>query len=256
MTSTLWLITARGGSKGVPGKNLRRIGPCSLIEWKIRAARSAGATDIVCSSDSMDILGEAARLGAACIERPAALATDTAKSADVIRHALDVVPQSFDQVVLLEPSAPFTTGEHYKRALQMMEFHDADLVVGMKETTPHTAFIGDVREDMSVTPIIVCFQRETMRRRQDFPPQWTPSGGLYVFKTEMFRRTQDLYGGVRNFGLLQNRYTGHEIDEQHDMELAEFYYERGYVKSELTPSEAMDALVAESERLGLYQVIG
>lgn len=227
----LYLITARGGSKGVPGKNLRRIGGLTLVEWKIRAARAADpAADIVCSSDSLDILTEAARLGAKCIERPAALASDTASSADVIRHALDVIPESFDQVCLLEPSAPYATGEQYKRALQLMEFNSADLVVGMRETAPHTAFIGDMRDDLSVTPIIVCFQRETMRRRQDYPPQWSMSGGIYVFKTEMFRRTNDLYGGSVNMGVLQDRYTGHEIDTQHDLELAEFYYERGYVK--------------------------
>jgi len=231
MTSTLWLITARGGSKGVPGKNLRKIGGLSLVEWKIRAARAADpAAFIVCSSDSDDILQTAAFNGCRTIQRPAALASDTAKSADVIRHALDVIPESFDQVVLLEPSAPFSTGEQYKRALQMMEFHDADLVVGMRKTAPHTAFIGDVREDLSVTPILVQFQREALRRRQDYPPQWSMSGGLYVFTTQMFRKSFDIYSGVRNYGLMQDAYTGHEIDTMHDMELAEFYYERGYVK--------------------------
>lgn len=231
MTRTLWLVVARGGSKGVPKKNMKRIGGLTLVEWKVRAARAADpGAHIVCSSDSADILSEAARLGVRCIERPAPLASDTAKSADVIKHALDVTPETFDQVVLLEPSAPFSTGEQYKRALQMMEFHDADLVVGMRQSAIHTAFIGDVREDLSVTPVIVCFQREVARRRQDFPPQWFPSGGLYVFRTEMFHRTNDIYGGVRNYGLMQDRYTGHEIDEPHDLELAEFYYDRGYVK--------------------------
>ena len=230
MTSTLWLITARGGSKGVPGKNLRKIGGLSLIEWKIRAARAADPhAYIACSSDSHEILGEADRLGADVIHRPSALASDTATSADVIKHALETLPSSFDQVVLLEPSAPFTTGEQYRRALQMMADRDADLVVGMKPTAPHTAFIGDARDDLSVTPIILQFQRMA-RRRQDYAPQWTMSGGLYVFRTEMFLQTGDIYGGSRCYGLMQDKWTGLEIDTPEDLEMAEYAFERGYVK--------------------------
>lgn len=232
---TLWLITARGGSKGVVGKNLRRIGGLSLIEWKVRAARAADpGADIVCSSDSSDILDEAVRLNLGVIQRPYALASDTASSADVIKHALETLaghplPQVCDIVALLEPSAPYTTGEHYRRALQMLEFHDADLVVGMKETAPHDIYIGDVRDDLSVTPIINKFQRHA-RYRQAFAKQWTPNGALYAFKTDMFLRTNDVYGGSRNLGLMMDVYHSIEIDTPHDLELAEIYYERGRVK--------------------------
>lgn len=234
----LWLITARGGSKGVPGKNLKRIGGLSLIEWKIRAARAADPrADIVCSSDSFDILAEAGRLNVGQIHRPDALASDTSSSADVIKHALETLagqptPQLYDMVTLLEPSAPFTTGEHYRRALQMLEFHDADLVVGMKETHIHTAFIGDVRDDLSVTPIINQFQRMA-RRRQDFPMQHTMNGALYVFKTDMFLRTGDIYGGVRNFGLMMDHWHSIEIDTPEDLEMAEYAFSKGYVKAEM-----------------------
>ena len=233
MTKVLWLITARGGSKGVPGKNLKKIGGLSLIEWKILAARAADpAAHIVCSSDSLDILAHAAFLGAKVIERPAALATDTARSVDVIKHALDVLPEKYEQVVLLEPSAPFTTGVQYWAALNMLNNMDADLIVGMKETVPHTAFIGDMRDDHSVTPILVQFQRETFRRRQDYPRQWTMAGNLYVFRTEMFLRTGDIYGGQRNYGLFMGKWDGLEIDTPEDLEMAEYAFARGYVKAE------------------------
>ena len=235
MTKTLWLITARGGSKGVVGKNLKKIGGLSLIEWKILAARAADpAAHIVCSSDSLDILAHAAFLGAKCIQRPDALATDTARSVDVIKHALDVCPEKYDQVCLLEPSAPYTTGAQYRRALDMMVENDADLIVGMRETSPHTAFVGDVRDDLSVTPVIIQFQRETMRHRQAYPKQWSMSGSLYLFRTDMFCRTTDVYGGVRNYGLLCDKWTGLEIDTLDDLELAEYAFAKGYVQPETT----------------------
>lgn len=231
MSKTLWLLVGRGGSRGVPGKNLKTIGGVSLIDWKVRAARAADHNAvIVCSSDSKEILSTALKTGGVMglIERPAELATDTATTADVVKHALGVLPEKYDRVVLLEPSAPFSTPEQYRRALEMYDVQDADLVVGMKESAPHTAFIGDVRADASVTPIIVQFQRMA-RRRQDFAPQHTMSGGLYVFRTEMFLRTGDIYGGSRCLGLMQDRFTGHEIDTPHDLELAEWYFERGWV---------------------------
>lgn len=231
---TLWLVVGRGGSRGVPGKNLKQIGGRSLVQWKIDAARAADPfAFIAASSDSAEILNEAACCGVNyIIDRPADLATDTASSADVIKHALYELRDklhTFEQVVLAEPSAPFTTADHYKRALQMMDFHDADLVVGMKETHIHTAFIGDVRADGSVTPIINQFQR-LARRRQDFPQQHTMNGALYVFKTEMFLRTGDIYGGSRNFGLMMDHWHSIEIDTMDDLELAEYAYGKGYVK--------------------------
>jgi CMP-N,N'-diacetyllegionaminic acid synthase len=228
--SVLFLITARGGSKGVPGKNLKKFDGLTAIEWKICAARSADRdADILCSSDSSQILDEASRLGVLKIPRPAELSTDTATSADVIKHALSIFTYSFDYIVLMEPSAPFTTGEQYSQALKMMDFHGADLVVGMKETEPNTAFIGDYREDHSVTPIIVQFQRG-LRRRQDYVKQWTMNGALYVFRRDMFLRTGDIYGGNRNYGLMMNRWNSIEIDTPEDLEMAEYAVAKGYVK--------------------------
>ena len=228
--STLYLLVGRGGSRGVPGKNLRQIGGASLVEWKIRAVRAHDPRAwIVCSSDSGEIRAEALACGAdLTIERPAELASDTATTASVVKHALSVVGGEYERVFLLEPSTPYTLPEHYSEALAMMATEDADLVVAMKRTEPHTAFIGDIRADASVTPIIVQFQRMA-RRRQDFAPQWTPSGSLYLFRRKMFDETGDIYGGARNYGLQVDRYTGHEIDTPHDLELAEWYYASGKV---------------------------
>lgn len=234
MTDTLWLLVGRGGSKGVPGKNMRRIGGLSLIEWKARAARAADPKAyIVCSSDSHEILEEAQNCGASwLVPRPEYLATDTASTADVVKHALEALAagpgMAYDRVVLLEPSAPFTKGETYRHALTMMNFYDADLVVGMKTVEPHQSFVGDIRDDGSVTPIIIGFQRHA-RRRQDYPKQWTMAGNLYVFKTEMFLRTGDIYGGAVNLGLLTDRWHGTEIDTPEDLELAEYAFAKGHV---------------------------
>lgn len=226
--STLFLITARGGSKGVPGKNLRRIGGKSLIEWKVNAARPAmrDGDRMVLSTENQEIAGEGARLGVSILSRPQELATDTASSASVITHALGEVP-GYDQVLLLEPSAPFTTATQYGIALAMIGLHDADLVIGMRLSEPHTTFIGSIPENNSIGEITMKMRRESTRR-QDFEPQWTPSGGLYLFRTDMFLKTGSIYGG-KGVGLLQNRWQGLEIDTMDDLAMAEFAVERGLV---------------------------
>lgn len=220
----LWLLVGRGGSRGVPGKNLRVIEGHTLVDWKLAGALAAGARpeDVVVSSDDPGIRAEALRCGAGMeIVRPAELATDEATTASVVTHALGVVGAGYDAVMLLEPSAPFTRAAEYAAALVTMEQRDADLVVGVRRAEPHPAFIGEEREDGSVTGIVLQFQRMA-RRRQDFRPCVTMSGGLYLFRVGMFLETGDVYGGVRNLSVMQDRWSGLEIDTMEDLEMAKY----------------------------------
>lgn len=234
MMRVLWLVVGRGGSRGVPGKNLRRIEGRTLVDWKIAGALAGGAEGIVVSSDDPGIRAEARRCGAVReIVRPAELATDEATTASVVAHALGElrrmgVPE-YDAVSLLECSSPFVEAGTYRAALKVMEERDADLVVSVKTVEPHVAFIGEEREDASVTGIVLQFQRMA-RRRQDFRSCVTMSGGIYLFRRDMFERTGDVYGGVRNFSVKHDRWHAIEIDTPEDLELAEFAASRGKVK--------------------------
>lgn len=236
MGECLWLLTARGGSKGVPGKNLKRIGGLSLIGWKAHAARAAGAIRIVCSTDSTDIAVEARAQGCDVpFMRPAALASDTASSASVVRHTLDTLKamegSTFEHVMLLEPSAPFTGCAYYGIAMGQMSLRKADLVVGMKAVEPHSTFTGEIPDDMSIEPIVVKMRaRGGKTRRQDFPREWTQSGSLYMFRVDTFMRTGDIYGGEKNYGVLIDKWRAIEIDTPTDMEMAVYAYNNGHVQ--------------------------
>ena len=231
--SVLYLITARGGSKGVPGKNLRKIGGMSLVAWKANAAKQVITNDdrLVISTECPFIQKEAKLNNVEVpFTRPAELATDTASSADVIKHALETLKTYHETVVLLEPSAPFTTPEHLVTALTMKQAKDAHLIVGMKHTEPHTTFIAEQPDDDFVTPIMVKMDRVGRNlRRQDLRQEWTMNGALYVFDTKMFKKTGSIYGGARNYGLLMDRWLSIEIDSMHDLEMAEYAYSKGYV---------------------------
>lgn len=232
----LFLIVARGGSRGVPGKNLRPIGGLSLVGWKARAAaKAAPGARLVISTDSAEIADEARRHGVDVpFMRPAELATDSATSASVVRHALETLAargELFDWVMLLEPSAPFATAAHMREALDMMARLDADLVVGMKETHPHTAFIGEIPADGSIAPIIESMRRRGRHlRRQDLRQEWTMNGALYLFRTDMFLKGDDIYGGPRSFGLMMDAAHSIEIDNPADLAFAQYVVDKGYVK--------------------------
>lgn len=107
----LGLIPARGGSKRVKRKNLKMIGPYSLLEWAIGAAvHSCSLDSLVVSSDDDEILAAAQELNTYTLERPAELASDEADSYGVMLHALDAIDEYFDLLVLLQPTSPFRTG--------------------------------------------------------------------------------------------------------------------------------------------------
>lgn len=110
MTGVLAVIAARGGSKGIPRKNVRLLGDLPLIAWTVRAALAAKCISrVVVSTDDAEIAMVAREAGAEVpFMRPAALASDTATSVDVMTHALEELP-GFEQAVLLQPTSPFRT---------------------------------------------------------------------------------------------------------------------------------------------------
>jgi CMP-N,N'-diacetyllegionaminic acid synthase len=121
---TLALIPARAGSKGLPGKNRKRIGGKSLVEIAITTAKRSGACDVYAvSSDDPLLLRQAQRAGALAIKRPRRLATDRSPTSEAIEHAIGVVEQELDvycdPIVLLEPTSPFRTPEDIRAAIRL-----------------------------------------------------------------------------------------------------------------------------------------
>lgn len=190
----LYLIPARGGSKGIPGKNIKRLGGVPLICHSIRHAFLAGATDgdVVVSTDSEEI-AEVSRQAGADVPflRPARLATDTASSRDVILHALDALAaegREYDAVVLLQPTSPLREPQDIIRAIEAYE-EAADRNPGMAvsvseaRTNPYySAFEADADGFLHISK-----GDGRYTRRQDAPPVWEFNGAVYVINPEALR---------------------------------------------------------------------
>ena len=237
---TLFLLTARGGSKGIPRKNLKTICGTSLIGYKVVGARQARSCDrLLVSTDDKEIRDEAVRYGAeAPFLRPAELATDEASSTDVVYHAMQWVStnldEKFDAVMLLEPTTPFTRPADYDRAVDLMAERNANLVVGLREMEVSSGFVGHIGSNGQIMEIVAKVMALSGMRRQDQAPEYTMNGGLYLFRWEYFMKGRRIYGDpAGSYGIVMPPEYSIEIDSPRDLAWAEFLVERGHVDGTL-----------------------
>ena len=194
----LGLVPARGGSKGVPGKNLRLLAGRPLIAHAAAAARESGIVDrLVLSTDSDEI----ADAGRACglevpFLRPAELAADDTPMLPVVRHAVDALAGSGwdpEVVVLLQPTSPLRRGSHIRDAVGLLRSTGADSVVTVVEVPRHLSPDYVMRIDAG---ILVPFLREGARvtRRQDARLAYSRDGTVYACWRGTLDRFGTLYG--------------------------------------------------------------
>ncbi len=181
----LALIPARGGSKGVPGKNILSIGGKPLIQWTIDAARKSRFIDrLILSSDDPQTMAIAAAGGCEVpFQRDASLAGDAASSVDVVVDALERVP-GYDIVVLLQPTSPLRSTADIDGALERLDSSGASACVTVRaaEDHPYWTFYADEHGYLAhyAEPAAV------PTRRQDLPMAWCLNGAVYVAKIDEF----------------------------------------------------------------------
>lgn len=230
----LFLLVGRGGSKGLPGKNLREIGGLSLTGYKaIAAKQSRYCSRLIVSSDSPEIRAEATRHGAEMLfERPAELATDTASSNDVVLHAMDWIEtherRRYDAIMLLEPSSPFATPKHFDEAVELFAARKASLVVGMRETEVSSIFVGTLGTDGSIGGIVEKMLTTTAQRRQDQAIEVTMNGALYLVGWDAMRKHRKIYADPStSYGIMMDRMHSIEIESAADLAYAAYVIEHG-----------------------------
>lgn len=230
----LGLIPARGGSKGIRGKNIVHLAGRPLIAWTVDAARSSSLLDdCIVSTDSEDIAAVASREGADVpFLRPTELARDDSTAQEVVAHALDTYDPggSFDYVMLLQPTSPMRTAGDIDGAIGLARRHDADSVVSFTyEETHHPYYMYFVEEaDSPDRPprMKQIFDYRVGTPRQDFPPAAYRNGAVYLTRTEYFRRHNSLVSeDVVPWFMPPSRSIN--IDTPEDLLFAEFLLSRG-----------------------------
>jgi CMP-N-acetylneuraminic acid synthetase len=198
VSRVLAIVPARGGSKGVPGKNLRTLAGRPLLDYTALAARDSGVIDrIVLSTDSAEIADIGRRAGMEVpFMRPAALAQDDTPMLPVVQHAIDALAADgwmTDVIVLLQPTSPLRRPSHVRDAVTMLHETKADSVVSVIELPRQLSPDYVMRiEDGVLHPFLADGAR--VIRRQDARPAYSRDGTVYACWRQTLERWGTIYG--------------------------------------------------------------
>jgi CMP-N-acetylneuraminic acid synthetase len=221
----LGIIPARGGSKGVPKKNIKLLGGKPLVAYTIAAAKNAkGLTQLILSSDSDEIIKTARDYGLEVpFKRPSNLATDESPTILTITHALHYFKEKgveFDAVCLLQVTNPFRTSELIDKAITQFEKAQTDSLVSVLEVphqyNPHWVFEKNPKGNLEIST----GESEIISRRQDLPVSYYRDGAVYLTKTEVILNQKSLYGKSIAY-ILSDKETHVNIDTMEDWKKAE-----------------------------------
>jgi N-acylneuraminate cytidylyltransferase len=216
----LCVIPVRGGSKGVPGKNLREVGGRPLVTWSINhALDSATPMRVIVSTDDSAIATVAADAGAEVpFMRPAELATDEAPTEPTVMHAIEWVRNEGwepDAIILLQATSPVRLPDSIDRAVAQFIAEDADSLVGVVRTSPFIWWQGD--------PPTAHYPVHARPRRQDMDPARLPlreTGSLYVTRTAIYDSLANRLGGRISLFEMDDL-EGLDIDTELDITIAD-----------------------------------
>lgn len=218
----LVIIPARGGSKGIPHKNIKPFNGKPLIYYTIDEAREIVDDEDICvSTDDPEIIK--------CVEdyglkvpfvRPAELATDTAGTYEVLLHALNYYEQQgkhYDVAMLLQNTSPFRTAEHVKEALKLYT-PDMDMVVSVKECAANPYYC--VFEENKDGFLHVCKGDGNIFRRQDAPKVYEYNGAIYVMNAAVLKTTH-MHKMQKRIKYVMDELSSFDLDTIWDWKMAE-----------------------------------
>jgi CMP-N,N'-diacetyllegionaminic acid synthase len=222
ITDTLAIIPARGGSKGLPGKNIKPLNGKPLIWYTIEAAREVFPDNNICvTTDDQAIIDVVEQTGLKVpFIRPAELATDTAGSWEVVEHAYSFYKKQgkeFEKLVLLQPTSPLRTGKNIKEAWELFEnTPEAEIVASVKKTKANPYFNLFEADEAGFLHLS---KEGNFKTRQECPDVYELNGAIYFLTTEGLEKKLN---GVNlpMVPYLMGEWESVDIDEEEDFLIA------------------------------------
>lgn len=217
------IIPARGGSKGLPGKNIKNLNGKPLIAYTVEVAlKSKYITDVIISTDDPEIYNIGLEYGAKdTFLRPSELAQDKSLAIDNYNYTLDRLEKDFDyeinSFVVLQPTSPLRTVDDVDGAIELFIEKKADSVISYCEEHHPIAWHKYLDSKGKLDNI---FDNNVLRNRQDIRTSYYPNGAVYVFKSELIRSGQ--YYSNETYPYIMPRARSIDIDTQEDFEYAFF----------------------------------
>lgn len=200
----LGIIPARGGSKGVPGKNIKELNGKPLLQYTSSIAlKCKDLSKVVLSSDCNEIISVAKGLGIEVpFKRPANLAEDSSPTLPVIKHVLEYyksIGEEFDAICLLQTTSPFRTVEFLSKAIQKFLKNNTDSLVSVLEVphefNPHWTF--EVAKEGVLK--IATGEKTIISRRQELPKAYHRDGAIYITKAKTILEEDSLFGNTISY---------------------------------------------------------
>lgn len=219
----LAIIPARGGSKGVPRKNIRELAGKPLIAWTIEEAKKSKYIDrLILSSEDDEIIEVAKRYGCEVpFKRPIELAQDDTPGIDPVLHAIEQCP-GYDYVVLLQPTSPLRTVEDIDGCIEKLLHNDADFCVSVTEPEKSPYWMYKL-EDEKIVPLLP--RDGIITRRQDLPKCYVLNGAVYVADANVLLKSKSFLTEKTTAYLMGNE-SSYDIDTLNDFYICEFILEK------------------------------
>lgn len=221
------IIVARGGSKGLPGKNVRLLAGKPMVAWTVEAALAAQRLDRVVVSTDDAVIAEAARLAGAEVPflRPAHLAGDTASVVDAIFHAIDNLGEQPEWVVLLQATSPLRLAGDIDACIDLCLSRDAPAVASISLAAKSPYWMVTLDDQGHIHMVV---PRDQMGdNRQSLPAAYCPNGAVYVARTEWLRRTRTFWQPGVTLGYIMPPERSVDVDTVLDFRLAELLMTNG-----------------------------
>lgn len=229
ISDTLFIIPARGGSKGLPRKNILPLGGKPMIYYTIDAARSLTTDDNICvTTEDTEIKEIVEEYGLKVpFLRPAELATDYSSSREVVLHATkfyrEKLGKQFEKICLLQPTSPLRTAEHILEAYSLWN-ENLDMVVSVKESKANPYFNLFEEEKNG---LLRKSKEGNFTRRQDAPKTWEFNGAIYIFTPDkILNKPFSEFQFIRKY--VMNEKDSLDVDNQFDFTLVEYNLQMKY----------------------------
>lgn len=212
----------------MPGKNLLKLCGEPIIVWSIKAAQQSKYVDRIVVSTESDEISAVARAAGADVPfvRPNYLASDTASSLDVVKHALSELNhkgQCYEFIVLLQPTSPLRTSKHIDESFELLQSKNADAIIGVTELDHPIELTNRLPDDLSMKGF---FTTDSQLRSQNFPKRYRVNGAIYLVRVESLIKENTIFLSDRIFAYKMNREMSVDIDTSYDLRLADALFNR------------------------------
>jgi N-acylneuraminate cytidylyltransferase len=223
--SLLAVIPARGGSKGIPRKNIKYLAGKPLIAWTIEAAKNSTCIDRIIVSTEDEEIASLARSYDADVPfvRPMELAADDAPGIDPVLHAIQQLPD-YDWVLLLQPTSPLRTARHIDGIWNFCQRQGSTSAASVCEVTEHPYWTYKKDSRSRLQPFVT--DKPDIDRRQNLPPAYVLNGALYLAKTDWLCN-QGNFIGAETLGYVMAPECSVDLDSLHDWRWVEFLINSG-----------------------------